>query len=131
MEKNFKQRISYSAKDKRKALIEISENKNANEIIKSHNKITDKKYSSKLFHKWKKEYYSKKPDLYKNGFNNDFSNIDIEYELKSFENENFQNIDLIYNSKKNNKEKKIEQTKEGCMIYSDNYLLFKGKNKEW
>lgn len=70
IKKDFKensQRLSFSKAFKRRVLLEYSKGKNSdeilNEIIKYSN-TTDKKYASKIVHKWRKEMYLDKEILY-------------------------------------------------------------------
>ncbi len=78
-------RIHQSALQKRKALLEISKGKNVKEVIINQTNSKDKKYASKMLYKWKKEMFSKKPDMQQFGFGNDLSSIDIDFELKAFD----------------------------------------------
>jgi len=50
-----KQRKYFSKSYKRKALLEFSKGKRASDIIE--NESEDKKYASKLIHKWRRELY--------------------------------------------------------------------------
>ncbi len=82
-QKERKQRVGYSKQFKRIALIEYSKGKSPNEIfeylsVKLVSK--DKKYASKLIHKWRNEFY-KNLSLYT--FSSGFDNNLLTYELTS------------------------------------------------
>lgn len=117
---NDKKRIHESALFKRKALFEIAKGKNPKEVIINKTNSKDKKYSSKMYYKWKKEAFSKTPDMQQFGFGSDLSDIDMEYEIKAFE---FKDYYLnLFNKYKLNKSKAL--LKESYTISSDEYLLY-------
>ncbi len=117
---NDKKRIHESALFKRKALFEIAKGKNPKEVIINKTNSKDKKYSSKMYYKWKKEAFSKTPDMQQFGFGSDLSDIDLEYEIKAFE---FKDYYLnLFNKYKLNKSKAL--LKESYTISSDEYLLY-------
>ncbi len=117
---NDKKRIHEGALFKRKALFEIAKGKNPKEVIINKTNSKDKKYSSKMYYKWKKEAFSKTPDMQQFGFGSDLSDIDMEYEIKAFE---FKDYYLnLFNKYKLNKSKAL--LKESYMISSDEYLLY-------
>ena len=117
---NDKKRIHESALFKRKALFEIAKGKNPKDVIINKTNSKDKKYSSKMYYKWKKEAFSKTPDMQQFGFGSDLSDIDMEYEIKAFE---FKDYYLnLFNKYKLNKSKAL--LKESYTISSDEYLLY-------
>ena len=117
---NDKKRIHESALFKRKALFEIAKGKNPKEVIINKTNSKDKKYSSKMYYKWKKEAFSKTPDMQQFGFGSDLSDIDMEYEIKAFE---FKDYYLnLFNKPKSNNPKPL--LKESYAISSDEYLLY-------
>lgn len=117
---NDKKRIHESALFKRKALFEIAKGKNPKEVIINKTNSKDKKYSSKMYYKWKKEAFSKTPDMQQFGFGSDLSDIDMEYEIKAFE---FKDYYLnLFDKYKLNKSKAL--LKESYTISSDEYLLY-------
>ena len=117
---NDKKRIHESALFKRKALFEIAKGKNPKEVIINKTNSKDKKYSSKMYYKWKKEAFSKTPDMQQFGFGSDLSDIDMEYEIKAFE---FKDYYLnLFDKYKLDKSKAL--LKESYTISSDEYLLY-------
>lgn len=109
-------RIYQSALQKRKALLEISKGKNPKEVIINQTNSSDKKYASKMLYKWKKEMFSKKPDMQHFGFGNDLSNIDIDFEINAF------NFNL--KKTKKNKETQTNFSKKGYIVFSDFCSLY-------
>ena len=109
-------RIHQSALQKRKALLEISKGKNAKEVIINQTNSKDKKYASKMLYKWKKEIFSKKPDMQQFGFGNDLSDVDIDFELNAF------NFD-IKKCKKNEKNS-IKCFEKGYVTFSNCYSMY-------
>ena len=88
MNKNTKEktRIYFTKSFKRWALIEFANGKKASEILK--NKSNDKKYASKLIHKWKKELYQN-PNLIALLYENtDFEHFQKEINIIGEDNEN-------------------------------------------
>ncbi len=117
---NDKKRIHESALFKRKALFEIAKGKNPKEVIINKTNSKDKKYSSKMYYKWKKEAFLKTPDMQQFGFGSDLSDIDMEYEIKAFELKDY--YLNLFNKYKLNKSKAL--LKESYTISSDEYLLY-------
>ena len=117
---NDKKRIHESALFKRKALFEIAKGKNPKEVIINKTNSKDKKYSSKMYYKWKKEAFSKTPDMQQFGFGSDLSDIDIEYEIKAFE---FKDCHLnLFKRRKPNNPKFAPNV--SYTFSSDEYLLY-------
>ena len=117
---NDKKRIHESALFKRKALFEIAKGKNPKEVIINKTNSKDKKYSSKMYYKWKKEAFSKPPDMQQFGFGSDLSDIDMEYEIKAFEFKDY-HLNLFNRCRTNNSKPLL---KESYTIFSDEYLLY-------
>ena len=58
-----------------------------------------------MYYKWKKEAFSKTPDMQQFGFGSDLSDIDMKYEIKAFE---FKDYYLnLFNKYKLNKSKAL------------------------
>lgn len=114
-----RKRIHLSAAQKRKALIEVARGKNPKEVFVNKTNSGDKKYSSKILHKWKKEAFSKKPDMQLMGIGNVLSEVDIEYELTAFDFV-FPNGDFYKSFKKEN----IKYEKDSYIIFSNKYLAY-------
>ena len=115
-----RKRVHLSAAQKRKALIEVARGKNPKEVLVNKTNSRDKKYSSKILHKWKKEAFSKKPDMQLMDNGNVLSDIDIEYELSAF-NFVFSGSDFYKSFKKEN----IKYEKDSFIIFSNKYLAYK------
>lgn len=102
---NF-QRISYTKSFKRRALLELVKGKLPQDILKSATKdilsfnTSDKKYFSKLLHKWKKELYCDNRYVFFNSI--DPNDLDLEYELINMH--KVDEIDEINNSFENFRE---------------------------
>lgn len=107
-----KKRIYYSKSFKRKALIDYSQGRNFEEILKSNGfnietaLKNDKKYCSKLLYKWKKELYCNNEIIY--FINSDITQEDIMYEIEALD--DYDEADLIYD----NLNKKV---KENTVMY--------------
>lgn len=117
---NSRKRIHLSAAQKRKALIEIARGKNPKEVLVNKTNSQDKKYSSKILHKWKKEAFSKKPDMQLMDIGSVLPDIDIEYELTAF--------DFVYpydSFYECFKKESIKYKKDGYIIFSDKHLAYK------
>ncbi len=90
--KTRKKRVAYTKQFKRIALIEYSKGKKPNEIFKSLGVelvSNDKKYASKLLHKWKVEFY-KNLSLY--SMSDGFDNKLLIYELNNILSVNPKNL---------------------------------------
>ena len=80
-----KERVSFSRSIKRKILLEIANGKNPNKVLMELANIpkekfnNDKKYATKLIHKWRKEMYENKEIL--NILNHDLNQKIIEDEI--------------------------------------------------
>ena len=87
------QRVSFSKKLKRKMLLEFAKGKNPKDFLfesafSSLKDITnDKKYSSKLLHKWKKELYLNKNIL--SILSHHIDNQMIDYEIENMDSSEF------------------------------------------
>ena len=90
------QRVSFSKKLKRKMLLEFAKGKNPKEflleaVFESLADITkDKKYSSKLLHKWKKELYLNKNIL-------SILSCQVDNQMIDYEIENIDSSSLLNN----------------------------------
>lgn len=85
MTKNNRKRIRQTPSKKRMALLEISKGAGPNEIIINQTGSLDKKYSSKMLHKWKKESYLKRLDLDSFSLEVIQTDIDVANEINAFE----------------------------------------------
>ena len=83
------QRVSFSKKIKRKMLLEFAKGKNPKDFLLEFafssliNITKDKKYSSKLLHKWKKELYLNKNIL--SILSHKIDNQMIDYEIENID----------------------------------------------
>lgn len=83
------QRVSFSKKIKRKILLELAKGKRPQDILLEYafvslsNITQDKKYSSKLLHKWRKELYSNKTLIH--FLNNQVDNNVLNYEIENID----------------------------------------------
>jgi len=85
-------RIRYSKEFKRKALLNIMQGEDALEVLKSSGfdlaqvLKNDKKYVSKIIHKWKKEIYQNKENMYL--VNSEITNNILKEEILKLKDEN-------------------------------------------
>ncbi len=92
----MKKRIFYPKEFKKYALKETIKGRKFEEILRSSGfdiddlLTKDKKYCSKLYHKWKKEFYKKNELLY--FINDKITSQAIEEELEALKNENCKDV---------------------------------------
>ena len=116
---NTKKRVHLTAAQKRKALIEVSRGKDIKEVFVNKTNSKDKKYSSKILYKCKKEVFSKKPDAELMDFECNMADIDIEFELGAF---SFKNSNSDYY--KNFKNNEVKYKKDEYIILSNRHSVY-------
>ncbi|MBQ8848610.1 MAG: hypothetical protein IJ003_06665 [Candidatus Gastranaerophilales bacterium] len=107
--KKNKERISFTKEFKRRALIELSKGKTPEDILNNAThfdiKTSDKKYYSKLMHKWRCELYKNSKFI---AFNSITPSIeDIKKEIEDIgEDEEFDEINEMFKKRLKEKQKK-------------------------